>query len=153
MIRQASRPCGWLTVTRFKSETVEESYSYFRDSIEYSLVRYYLVPTVATGPPGPDGGSSQPQPQPEPEPLDSLPAWDQLTPVDPAGKWILYVKTEVPEDNSPENMQKAQDELMAVREQLTGVFDFKVFDRRAHDTRIAQPVTNIPAPLPQVVRA
>ncbi len=34
-----------------------------------------------------------------------------------------------------------------------GVFDFKVFDRRSHDTRLTQQFSNTPIPLPQTVRA
>jgi len=66
---------------------------------------------------------------------------------------MFFIKSQVLDDNSPEKMQKAQDGLMAIREELLGVFDFKVFDRRAHDTRLVQQISNMPAPLPQTVRA
>jgi mediator of RNA polymerase II transcription subunit 18, fungi type len=124
----------------FKSESIEESYTYFRDNIEYSLVQYRPLPAL----PGADG---------QPLPLQSMPPWDEIDPVDPACKWILFVRSHVLEDNSPEKMQKAHEELMAIRDELLGVFEFKIFDRRAHDTRLTQQTNNMPAPLPQKVRA
>ena len=50
-------------------------------------------------------------------------------------------------------MQRAIDELMVVRDrELHGVFDFKVLDRRAYDTRVALPQTvQLPAGRPNVV--
>jgi len=124
---------------RFKSEAVEESYSFFRDNIEYTLTRYLQLPPGATSGTGPL----------------PLPAWDALTPVDPAGKWVLWVRTHVVEDTTPEKMHRALDELVAVRDgELHGVFDFKVLDRRAYDTRVSQvPISTTPVPLPQTVRA
>ena len=125
---------------RLKSEAIEETYSYFRDNIEYTLTRYLQLP------PSPPNGSPQPQ---------VLPAWESLTPLDPAGKWVLWVRTHVVDDTSPEKMQRAHDDLVTVRDgELHGVFDFQVLDRRAYDTRLAQaPISNTPVPLPQTVRA
>lgn len=119
---------------------VEESFTYFRDNVEYSITRYYRLPPNQA----PDGSA---------QPLQILPPWEELSLVDQTGAWLLVAKNSVLEDNSPEKMQKAHDELMAIREELAGVFDFKAFDRRAHDTRVAQQSNNMPAPLPQTLRA
>ncbi|KAK4195244.1 mediator complex, subunit Med18 [Triangularia verruculosa] len=48
--------------------------------------------------------------------------------------WMLNVRTLV--ESSPERMQQAQTQLEKVRDQFRDVLDFKVFDRRAMDTRI-----------------
>lgn len=148
--RTLSRPEARLTfplgptATRFKSEAIEESVSYFIDNIELSLVRYYHLP--------PQQQQQGADPSRGSQPLASLPPWTTLQPLDPSGNWMLFVRTTVLEDNSPEKVKKAQDELFAMRERLAGVFDFKAIDRRAHDTRIAQPVSNVPAPMPQTQR-
>lgn len=48
--------------------------------------------------------------------------------------WMLNVRTLV--ESSPERMQQAQTQLEKVRDQFKDVLDFKIFDRRAMDTRI-----------------
>jgi mediator of RNA polymerase II transcription subunit 18 len=115
--------------------------SYFIDSIEISLVRYYHLPTAAYDP----SRGAQPLPSP-------LPPFESLHLLDPSGTWLLFVRTTVVEDNSPEKTKKALEELYAVRDRLAGVFDFKIVDRRAHDTRILQPMNAAPAPMPQTQR-
>ncbi len=73
---------------RFKSDAIEESYTYFRDGIEFSLVRYYELPKAYTN----DG---------KPQPRLTFPAWGDLDPVDPARKWVLFVKSHVPGGQLP----------------------------------------------------
>ncbi|KAL8420516.1 hypothetical protein RB594_003346 [Gaeumannomyces avenae] len=126
---------------RFKSEAIEESVSYFIDSVEISLVRYYHMPPAGAGesPAQPLGGPV-------------LPAWSSLRLLDPSGTWMLFVRTTVFEDNAPDKLKKAQDDLYAMRDKLAGVFGFKMVDRRAHDTRILLPTNNLPAPMPAAQR-
>ncbi|KAJ9149471.1 Mediator of RNA polymerase II transcription subunit 18 [Pleurostoma richardsiae] len=123
----------------FKSEAIEESHTYFRDNLEFTILRYHSLPQ--------DQQSSG-----APAPRSSLPPWDTLATQDPAGKWLLLVRAHVAEDTSPEKMQKAHDELTAVRDELLGVFEFRILDRRVHDTRIAQQQNNMPAALPQKIQ-
>ena len=59
--------------------------------------------------------------------------------MDAAQKWILHVRLQVEEDNQPDKLQKANKELLAVKEELDRLFDFQVVDRRVLDTRIAPP--------------
>lgn len=125
---------------RFKTEAIEESHTYVRDGIQFTFVRYYTFP---------NGGA--------PAPVPVLPPWDSLQKQDPAGKWLFFVKAHVLEDNSNsfeklEKLRKADEALMGVKEELAGVFDFKVLDRRVHDTRITQQTNNVPEVLPQTVR-
>lgn len=71
--------------------------------------------------------------------MKSLPAFDNLRPVDPAQKWVLNIKLNVLEDNQPDKVRKASEELLRVRIELEKLFDFKILDRRIFDTRIAPP--------------
>jgi mediator of RNA polymerase II transcription subunit 18, fungi type len=118
----------------YKNEAIEESYQFFRDQVEFCLFRHYALPTANPT-----------------QPSTSLPPWNTLSPGDPMKRWLLVVKAHVVQDNKPDEVIKAQDQLMAVRNELEGVFDFKVFDRKVHDTRVAMEVRTMPAPLPQVV--
>lgn len=93
-----------------------------RANVEFSFSRYYH--------PGAAGHSS---------PLSSLPAWADLRPIDPANNWVLAVRLFVAEDNQPEKMKKANEELMAVKTELEKLFDFQAIDRRVFDTRIVPP--------------
>jgi mediator of RNA polymerase II transcription subunit 18 len=79
-------------------------------------------------------------------PLDPGPAAPQQVPdlasLEPfAPYWILTVRAKVdslPTATMPSRMKQGQAQLVQVRERLEGVFEFKVFDRRCHDTRIQE---------------
>ena len=111
-------------------------HSYVRTNVEFVFSRTYHLPASHTQQAAPPG--KQP-PLQQPQPLPTLPAWDDLRPVDPAQKWILNVRLQVDEDNQPDKLQKANKELLAVKEELDRLFEFKVVDRRVLDTRIAPP--------------
>src|SRR5688572_10822080 len=108
--------------------------------MEYSLVRHYSLPPFTNA-----AGSPQPLPKLPPWPTPPPASADSASPaqssttgmrlVDPAGKWMLFVRKHVLEDNSPEKLLRSHEELNAIRDQLAGVFDFRVFDRRCLDTR------------------
>ncbi|CAJ2511700.1 Uu.00g073250.m01.CDS01 [Anthostomella pinea] len=106
---------------KYQNELVQESYSFVRGNVEFVFSRYYHLPDS----PG--------------RAVTVLPAWADLRPVDPAQKWVLNVKLNVPDDSQPDNVKKATEELMAVKAELDRMFDFKVVDRRVFDTRIAPP--------------
>lgn len=108
---------------QYKNEMIQESYSFIRENIEFVFSRYYHIPE----PPSPG------------QPVKSLPAFDNLRPVDPAQKWVLNIKLNVLEDNQPDKVRKASEELLRVRIELEKLFDFKILDRRIFDTRIAPP--------------
>ncbi|EPE09388.1 mediator complex subunit med18 [Ophiostoma piceae UAMH 11346] len=135
---------------QFKSEMIEESITFFNNGTEYALVRYHRLPGVVSAP-------TEQAPQGAPVPLTALPSWDELRSpglcLDPSGQWLLFVRRHVVEDTSPEKMKKALELLDGAHTQLTGVFEFRAVDRRAHDTRIERPLNNMPAPLPQKIRA
>lgn len=66
-------------------------------------------------------------------------------------RWILQARIHVLQDNKPDELRKAQDQLMAIRNELDGVFEFRNIDRKVHDTRVAQQPQGVQA-LPQKVR-
>ncbi|GJN83994.1 mediator complex subunit Med18 [Purpureocillium lilacinum] len=129
---------------QFKTETVEELYRFFRDDIEFCLSRQYFLKRINDYMPlGPTQHNTT-------EPFQTLPAWDALTPMDGQNRWVLQIKAHVLQDNKPDEIRKAQDQLMAIRGELDGVFDFKTIDRKVHDTRLAMQQQGIQA-LPQRV--
>jgi mediator of RNA polymerase II transcription subunit 18 len=98
---------------------VEESYCWWLEGIEYSLTRVFMIP--------PNADLTVPQQIPN------------LTTLEPVGNlWILYVRAKVdssPAATMPDRVKQAQAQLVQVREQFKGVFDFPAYDRRCHDTR------------------
>ncbi|KAF4508104.1 hypothetical protein G6O67_004528 [Ophiocordyceps sinensis] len=128
---------------QFKAETIEEMHRFFRDNMEFSLTKHYFVQPMN------DYTPLETRAQPS-EPSTTLPAWDSLTPVDIQGRWILHVKSHVLQDNKPDEIRKAQDQLISIRNELEGIFNFKAMDRKVHDTRVAMQQQGIQM-LPQKV--
>ncbi|KAF4122021.1 Med18 protein [Geosmithia morbida] len=114
----------------FKTEMVEDMYRFYRDHIEFCLYRQLFVRPIS------DYVPMETRTTPPSPPLERLPAFDSLTPVDAQGRWILLVKTHVLNDNRPEDLRKAHEELNAIRSELDGVFDFRSIDRNVHDPRV-----------------
>ncbi|KAI2463507.1 mediator complex, subunit Med18 [Annulohypoxylon bovei var. microspora] len=106
---------------QYKNEMIQESYSFVRDNIEFVFSRYYHLPESPN------------------RPVATLPAFTDLRPVDSAQKWVLNVKLNVLDDNQPDKVRKASEELLGVKAELDRLFDFKILDRRVFDTRIAPP--------------
>ncbi|KAI1820117.1 mediator complex, subunit Med18 [Xylaria intraflava] len=105
----------------YTGELIQESYSFNRGDLEIVLSRYYYLPESRG------------------RPLQLLPAWTDLRPVDLAQKWVLNVKLNVTEDSQPEKLAKANEELMRNKAKFDKLFDFKVIDRRAFDSRVPAP--------------
>ncbi|SPO05594.1 uncharacterized protein DNG_08281 [Cephalotrichum gorgonifer] len=106
------------------SDQIEHGYSFFRDDIEICLHRYLL--------PRPQG---QP-PSNATAPTNPLPPWDSVTNVDDLQHWMLVVKLHVLQDNKPDEVRKAQEQLVALKNELDGVFQFEVIDRQFFDSRV-----------------
>ncbi|KAK2021267.1 hypothetical protein LX32DRAFT_699513 [Colletotrichum zoysiae] len=119
---------------QFKSEAVEETHQFFREDVEFCLSRHYILQMNG------DNG-----------PLTQTAPWETMSPADPGRRWMFLIKVHVHQDNKPDEILKAHEQLANIRRELEGVFDFKLFDRRIHDTRVAVEVRNAPAPLPQVM--
>ncbi|KAF4452435.1 hypothetical protein F53441_4715 [Fusarium austroafricanum] len=127
----------------FKTETIEEVYRFYRDEIEFCLVRHYFLQPL-------ENYTPMETKQQQSVPLDTLPPWESLTPVDQQKRWFLQVKAHVVQDNKPDEIRKAQEQLMAIRRELEGVFDFRGIDRKVHDTRVMQQAQGVQQ-LPQKV--
>lgn len=123
---------------------VEEILRFFRDEIEICLTKQYFFNPIQEYTP------LESRPNQTFTPAAQLPSWDNLTPVDMQGRWIMQVKTHVMQDNKPDEIRKAQDKLNSLRNELEGVFDFIPLDRKVHDTRVAQQQQGVQA-LPQKV--
>ncbi len=67
---------------------------------------------------------------------NQLPAFDLLTPFDTENKWILTASVLVAKGDDPVQMKTGMDELVAVKTDFEGCFDFKPLDRHIFDTRI-----------------
>jgi mediator of RNA polymerase II transcription subunit 18 len=129
-------PCvasGLLTRHRFKSEAIEEALHFYRDDVEFCLFRHYPLPPVISD---------------KPKPLGALPPWENMTVIDKEKRWLFVGKYHVVQDTKPDEVKKGCDVLMNIKKELEGVFDFKNYDRRCHDTRIAREISNTPVPLP-----
>lgn len=127
-----------LTSSSLTSDQIEHAYLFFRDDIEICLHRLML-----TGP----------RDQQQPSPANPLPPWDNLTNVDDLQQWMLQIKLHVLEDNKPDEVRKAHEELSALKAELEGVFQFETIDRLFFDSRVPLQAHGLPAPLPQVLRA
>lgn len=102
--------------------------------------------------PDPANGPAE-QDYPPAEPMNPLPPWEVFNNVDNLNQWMLVVKTHVLQDNKPDEVRKAQEQLVALKNELEGVFQFEVIERQFLDTRVPLAVQSLPAPLPQVVKA
>ncbi|KAK0612799.1 mediator complex, subunit Med18 [Bombardia bombarda] len=101
------------------NEYIEESYHWWQNDVEFALTRYYLLPqTPSTGP----GNDPAAAPKLSLDIMEPLGDW-----------WFLYARVQV--DSKPESLQEGHVKLRHVRHDLRGIFEFKVFDRRVHDTR------------------
>ena len=118
-------------------------YRFFRDEVEFCLTRHYFLKPIG------EHTALERQSQPA-SLLSTLPAWNELTAVDVQNRWVLQVKAHVVQDNQPDEIRKVQDHLLAIRNELDGVFNFRSIDRKVHDTRVAQQPQGIQA-LPQRV--
>ncbi|ODA77416.1 hypothetical protein RJ55_07045 [Drechmeria coniospora] len=131
-------------VELFKTEIIEEVYRFFRDDVEFCFTRQFFLKPIEEYTP------LEGRQQAQAKPLATLPSWDALTPVDMQNRWMLQVKVHVLQDNKPDEIRKAQEQLVSIRGELDGVFDFKAIDRRVHDTRVAMQQQGIQE-LPQKV--
>ncbi|KAJ4042840.1 hypothetical protein NW763_011660 [Fusarium oxysporum] len=120
----------------FKTETIEEVYRFYRDDIEFCLTRHYFLQPL-------EHYTPMETKQQAAIPMASLPPWESLTPVDQQKRWFLQVKAHVVQDNKPDEIRKAQDQLLAVRRELDGVFEFRGIDRKVHDTRVMQQMQGV----------
>ncbi|KAI2642340.1 mediator complex subunit Med18 [Xylaria nigripes] len=100
------------------SELIQECFSFNKGNLEIVLSRYYY-------PPEPNANS-----------VSEKQSWLKLRPVDNKQNWVMNIKLNVIEDSQPEKLAKANEELMKSKAEFDKIFDFKIVDRRAFDSRI-----------------
>jgi len=109
---------------RFAAELLEEGYQAVHENIIFNLTRYLTFPSQETD----DSG--------QPKINSRLPPFEEIKPYDPENKWMLTAKVRVMSGNDTETMKEALKELLAIKEQCEGCFNFKVYDRLIFDTRV-----------------
>ncbi|KNB01793.1 hypothetical protein FOXG_04938 [Fusarium oxysporum f. sp. lycopersici 4287] len=117
-------------------DNTTQVYRFYRDDIEFCLTRHYFLQPL-------EHYTPMETKQQATIPMGSLPPWESLTPVDQQKRWFLQVKAHVVQDNKPDEIRKAQDQLLAVRRELDGVFEFRGIDRKVHDTRVMQQMQGV----------
>lgn len=110
-----SLPRHLLTISSIKTESIEESFHWWFNNLEYALVRTFPLPAGT-----------------DPQLVPNLSTIESFAPF-----WLLFVRIQV--ESAPERMQEAHAQLESARQALVGIFEFKIFDRRAFDTRIMEP--------------
>lgn len=104
-----------LTISRTKTESIEESFHWWFNNLEYAMVRTFPLPA-----------GTDPQ---------MVPDISTISPF--ASFWLLFVRIRV--ESTPERMQEAHAQLESARQALVGIIEFKIFDRRVFDSRIMEP--------------
>ena len=74
--------------------------------------------------------------QKQPAPIERLPAFESLLPFDPENKWVLTASLEVSNGKDQELMKQGTEELLDIKSQFEGCFDFEIMHRHLFDTRV-----------------
>lgn len=101
---------------------IQESNRFVHGDVVFELTRYLQFPVDE------DETSSTIR--------NALPDFDALTPFDSENKWILTASAIVTKGDDPDQMKKGMDQLVAIKDDFEGCFDFKVLDRHIFDTRV-----------------
>ena len=107
---------------RFTSEIIQECYRFVHGNVVFDVSRYLQVPQEEHKPAG--------------EVRNRLPPFESLEPFDSDNKWVLMANVGVLNGNDPEQMQKGIDELVTIKSEFDGCFDFQALDRHVFDTRV-----------------
>jgi mediator of RNA polymerase II transcription subunit 18 len=111
---------------RFVGETVEEGYKFVHGNVEIYLTRYLPLP--------PEFQDMEYEGKPKVN--RTLPPFESLPQFDSENKWIMTASLTVLSANDLEFMKLGTDELMEVKTDFEGCFDFQSRDRHIFDTRV-----------------
>jgi mediator of RNA polymerase II transcription subunit 18, fungi type len=111
---------------RFAGEIVEEGYRFVHGNVIIYLTRYLEIPVELQ--------DTEYKGKPKVNP--SMPPYESLSPFDSENKWIMTATLQVLTANELEYMQKGTDELMKIKADFEGCFDFQLKDRHIFDTRV-----------------
>jgi mediator of RNA polymerase II transcription subunit 18 len=112
--------------SRFTGEVVEEGYRFVHDYVVIYLTRFLDIPAE----------SQDMEYKGKPKVNKSMPPFETLTPFDSENKWIMTASLQVLTANDVEHMQKGTDELMKIKTDFEGCFNFQIKDRHIFDTRV-----------------
>jgi mediator of RNA polymerase II transcription subunit 18, fungi type len=107
---------------RCTKEIIQECHRFVLGNVVFDFSRYLQLPPSET-----ESTSSI---------RSRLPAYESLIPFDTEKKWVLMASVLVFNGNNPDHMQKGIDELMTVKMDFEGCFDFQALDRHTFDTRV-----------------
>ncbi|RDL37775.1 Uncharacterized protein BP5553_05208 [Venustampulla echinocandica] len=107
----------------FSRQFIHECYRFVHGNAMFELSRYLQLPE--------EGESTQPE-----DLLGALPPFESLTPFDGEDKWILTISAKVLNGNDPDQMQQGIGELMTIKTEFEGCFDFHTVARHTLDTRL-----------------
>jgi mediator of RNA polymerase II transcription subunit 18 len=111
---------------RFHGEIVEEGYRFVHGNVVIYLTRYLDIPAKF----------QEMEYEGKPKVNRSMPPYESLQPFDSENKWIMTASSQVLSANDLEYMKKGTDELMEVKTDFEGFFDFQSRDRHIFDTRV-----------------
>ncbi|KAG9235052.1 mediator complex, subunit Med18 [Amylocarpus encephaloides] len=110
---------------RFTRQMIQECYQFINGNVLFELSRYLQLPEDVDG-------TSQTQSH-----FDSpLPAFEHLTPFDSQNKWVLTISANVFNGKDQVQMQQGISELMAIKTEFEGCFNFHMVGRLTLDTRV-----------------
>jgi mediator of RNA polymerase II transcription subunit 18 len=112
--------------TRFTLEVVEEGYRFAHGNVVIHLTRFLKIPLSAQ-----EWDSDG-----RPKVNSSMPPYEKLSPFDEENKWVLMAKVDLTNGNDQDLVRKGTEELLALKADLEGLFDFQVKDRLIFDTRV-----------------
>ena len=101
---------------------IQESNRFVHGDVIFELTRYLQFPV---------GENDNPSTI-----RNELPDFESLTPFDSENKWILTASTIVTRGDNPQQVKKGTDQLVAIKDDFNGCFDFRVLDRHIFDTRV-----------------
>lgn len=101
---------------------IQESHRFVLGNVVFDFSRYLQLPPNET-----ESVSSI---------RSRLPVYDSLVPFDSENKWVLTASVLVFNGSNPDHMQKGIDELMTVKTDFEGCFDFQALERLVFDTRV-----------------
>ncbi|KAL3427713.1 polynucleotide kinase 3 phosphatase [Phlyctema vagabunda] len=104
---------------RFIKEFFQECFQFIYGDVIFNLSRYLELPQ----------DSQSVESNVAQKPRDVLPPFESLHPYDSEDKWVLTASVEVQNGSDQSQLQQAIEQLMHVKTEFAGCFDFKVIDR------------------------
>ena len=97
---------------------VQERHLFVNGNVIFELSRYLQLPAGI-----------------QPNYNSPLPDFESLHPFDEENKWILLISVRVANGKDPDQVQQGVSELMGVKNEFEGCFNFHMVDRHTLDTR------------------